>query len=77
MKRANKLSLALLVGLSIAALTSSTMAQGTGPGMAARDAAISKCVKQAQSQYPDDSITNQRSRADVYKSCMNTAGFAP
>ena len=73
MRYANK-ALALLVALSVAALTSSVMAQGS---MAARDAAISKCVKQAHTQYPRNSISDQQSRADVYKSCMFSAGQNP
>jgi hypothetical protein len=73
MKHANKLVVAFAVALSAAAFASQVSAQDSK----ARDAAISKCVKQAQTQYPDDSITNQQSRSDVYKACMSTAGFAP
>jgi hypothetical protein len=73
MNYANKVSLAILVGLSVAAISSLAMAQDT----AARDAAISKCVKQAQTQYPDDTTSNQTSRSDVYKACMFSAGFNP
>ena len=71
MKHGAKFSFALLVGLSVAAFTSSAMAQDSS----ARDAAISKCVKQAQTQYPDDTTSNQTSRSDVYKACMFSAGF--
>lgn len=73
MSTANKLLVVFAVGLSAAAFASQVSAQDSK----ARDAAISKCVKQAQTQYPDDSISNQQSRSDVYKACMATAGFAP
>jgi hypothetical protein len=73
MRTANKVLVVFAVALSAAAFASQVSAQDT----AARDGAISKCVKQAQTQYPDDSITNQQSRSDVYKSCMKTAGFNP
>ena len=74
MSTANKLLVVFAVGLSAAAFASQVSAQGN---MAARDAAISKCVKQAHTQYPRDSISNQQSRADVYKSCMFSAGQNP
>jgi hypothetical protein len=62
-----------VVGLSAAAFASHASAQDSP----ARDAAISKCVKQAQTQYPDDSITNQSSRTAAYKACMAAAGMNP
>ena len=70
---ANKLLVALAVGISAAAFASQVSAQDSK----ARDAAISKCVKQAQTQYPDDTTSNQTSRSDEYKACMATAGFNP
>jgi hypothetical protein len=73
MNYAKRVSLAFMVGLSVAAFTSSAMAQDSS----ARDAAISKCAKQAQTQYPDDTTSNQTSRSDVYKACMFSAGFNP
>jgi hypothetical protein len=73
MSTANKLLIVLAVGLSAAAFASQASSQDSK----ARDAAISKCVKQAQTQYPDDTTSNQTSRSDVYKACMTTAGFAP
>ena len=73
MSTANRLLVVFAVGLSAAAFASQVAAQDSKT----RDAAISKCVKQAQTQYPDDSIANQQSRSDVYKACMATAGFAP
>jgi hypothetical protein len=73
MGSANRLLAAFVVGLSAAAFSSQVSAQDS----AARDAAISKCVKQAQTQYPDDTTSNQTSRTDVYKACMFSAGFNP
>jgi hypothetical protein len=73
MNFANKTSLALLAGLSVAAFSSLAVAQDS----ATRDAAISKCVKQAQTQYPDDSITNQSARTAAYKACMAATGQNP
>ncbi len=73
MKHANKFSLPLLVGLSVAASASLAMAQDGS----ARDAAISQCVKLAQTQYPGDSITNQSGRTVAYKACMAAAGMNP
>jgi hypothetical protein len=73
MSTANRLLVAFAVALSAAAFASQASAQDSK----ARDAAISKCVKQAQTQYPDDTTSNQTSRSDVYKACMATAGFNP
>ena len=65
--------IALLFGLTIAANTSMSSAQDN----AARDAAISRCIKQAHTQYPGDDMDTQRGRTAVYKACMTTAGFQP
>ncbi|MGA8494458.1 MAG: hypothetical protein WB764_03185 [Xanthobacteraceae bacterium] len=73
MSTANRVLVVFAVALSAAAFASQVSAQDSK----ARDAAISKCVKQAQTQYPDDTTSNQTSRSDVYKACMATAGFAP
>ena len=73
MSTANKLLVVFAVALSAAAFASQVSAQDSK----ARDAAISKCVKQAQTQYPDDTTSNQTSRSDVYKACMFSAGFNP
>ena len=43
----------------------------------ARDAAIARCVKQAQTMYPDDGDDQGRNCTMLYKSCMTTAGFNP
>lgn len=69
----SKYLVSLAVAVSIAGLACQAMAQGSQP----RDTAISKCVKQAQAQYPDDNITSQTSRTSVYKACMTSAGFQP
>ena len=73
MSTANKLLVVFALALSAAAFASQVSAQDSK----ARDAAISKCVKQAQTQYPDDTTSNQTSRSDVYKACMATAGYNP
>ena len=73
MRTAKRLLVVLGVALSSAAFASQVSAQDSS----ARDAAISKCVKQAQTQYPDDTTSNQTSRSDVYKACMFSAGFRP
>ena len=73
MINANKQIVALALGLSVALVAMQASAQN----MTKRDAAISKCSQQAQSQYPDNSITNQSSRAAVYKACMKSMGQRP
>jgi hypothetical protein len=67
-----RLFTALLFGLSVAGLASMSSAQE-----AARDAAIARCIKQAQTQYPGDDADTQRGRTAVYKACMTAAGFQP
>jgi len=44
---------------------------------AARDAAIAKCVKEAQTAYPLDGDDQGRNRTMLYKACMTAAGFNP
>ena len=66
MRYANKLSLALLVGLSVAAFTSVASAQN----MSKRDAAITTCIQEAHSQYPWDYAGVGTNRTYVYKACM-------
>jgi hypothetical protein len=70
---ANKLSLALLVGLSVAASTSVASAQN----MSRRDAAIRKCIQQAHAQYPRYYAGVGTDRTYVYKACMTNIGTAP
>jgi hypothetical protein len=66
MRYANKLSLALLVGLSVAAFTSVASAQN----MSKRDAAITQCIQEAHAQYPYDYQGVGQNRTYVYKACM-------
>ena len=65
--------LALLVGLSAITFAQQTAAQDT----AQRDAAISRCVREANTQYPTDDDNAGRGRTAAYKACMTRAGFAP
>lgn len=69
----NKLSLALLVGLSFAGLTSFASAQGSQN--AARDAAMHKCINEAHRAFTGD--TQDQARSESYKACMAKAGFQP
>jgi hypothetical protein len=73
MSTANKLSIALLAGLSVAAFASDVLAQDSPQ----RDAAISKCTAAAHRQYPSDSGDNQEGRTAVYKACMTREGQRP
>ena len=67
MRYANTLSLALLVGLSVAASTSVASAQN----MSRRDAAIRKCIQKA---HVERTI---RGRTYEYKACMTNMGLRP
>jgi hypothetical protein len=68
-----KLAFVALAALSVASFGSGASAQD-----AARDAAIHKCITEAQARYPDASEkTTMRARTDVYRSCMRTAGLNP
>jgi hypothetical protein len=70
---ASKLAIAALAGLFIASFAPQASAQD-----AVRDAAIHKCILEAQTRHPDVSNpSNQRNRTDAYKSCMAAAGLAP
>jgi hypothetical protein len=73
MGSANKWLIALLAALSVAAFSSQAAAQDS----AARDAAIARCVKQAQTAFPLDGDDEGRNRTALYKSCMTSAGFNP
>jgi hypothetical protein len=69
----SKFAIAALAGLFIANFATQASAQS-----AARDAAIHKCVNEAQARFPNVSDDNtQRARTDVYRSCMQAAGQAP
>ncbi len=70
----NKSVIALLAGLVVANFGAQAVAQDS----AARDAAIHKCIVEAQTRFPDASNpANQAGRLATYKGCMQTAGQAP
>jgi hypothetical protein len=73
MNYANKLSFALLIGLSVAAFTLIASAQDS----AARDAAMQKCINQAHRAFPEGGTSQDMQRSDAYKACMASAGFKP
>ena len=67
----NKSVIAALVGLFLIGLVPQASAQD-------RDAAILKCMTEAQTRVPDSSVQgSHRQRADIYSSCMRAAGLAP
>ena len=70
---ANKWFIALSAALAVAAVSSQTVAQDS----AARDAAIARCIKEAQTAYPLDGDDQGRNRTALYKACMTAAGFNP
>ena len=72
---AKSMIFAVAIGVSAALCASSlaALAQNT----AGRDAAISKCVKWAHEQHPNEDGMNQQGRSDAYKACMTQAGFQP
>ena len=65
-------ALAAALGLSVAAAVSPVAAQDS-----ARDAAIAKCVKEAQTRYPEDTGDMMRQRAATYIACMTREGQRP
>jgi hypothetical protein len=73
MKAAIAISISFVIGLSAVAWSSQASAQRGG-----RDAAISRCIAQAQGRYPRagryGTMTN---RTFTYKSCMHAAGYPP
>jgi hypothetical protein len=69
----NKSVIASLAGLFFVSFAPQASAQD-----AARDAAIHKCILEAQTRHPDiDNPGNQRNRTLAYKACMQAAGLAP
>jgi len=73
MKARYMLLTAMLVGLSVASFASQANAQS-----ARRQAAIERCIAQAQAQFPftgDQSYG--RNRTAAYKACMVAAGQRP
>jgi len=71
MNYVNKLSIAILIGLSLGVFASLATAKGT------RDQAMSGCIAKAQAAYPGDMEAVQKSRTAAYKACMKSAGFKP
>ena len=73
MKITHMLAIAALAALFITNFASQASAQD-----AARDAAIHKCVNEAQARYPNvGQEDTMRARTDVYRSCMAAAGQRP
>jgi hypothetical protein len=73
MQIASKLATAALAALFAANFATQASAQD-----AVRDAAIHKCIMQAQAMHPDISNpSNQRNRTDAYRSCMAAEGQRP
>jgi len=73
MRTASIFAIAALIGFGAAAFGSSASAQNAG-----RDAAIHKCIMEAQARFPDAANQDaQRARTDVYITCMRAAGQTP
>ena len=69
----SKLAFVALAGLFVVNFAPQASAQD-----AARDAAIHKCINEAQARFPNvGEETTMRARTDVYRSCMAAAGQAP
>jgi hypothetical protein len=62
-------------GLWVVVLTATSLPAVAQTQSAARDAAIRRCIEEAQRLYPGPSQGTDRS--DYYTACMTTAGFAP
>ena len=74
MKITHMLAFVALAGLFVVNFASQASAQAD----AARDAAIHKCVNEAQARYPNvGQEDTMRARTDVYRSCMAAAGQRP
>jgi hypothetical protein len=68
-------NIALLVGLSIAALASPAMAAvKNSSGETSRDAAIAACNAQAKQRFGGIYYNNDQNRAFVYGDCMREHG---
>jgi len=65
--------LALFVAVMLASPQAATQTAQQGE---ARDAAIRRCIAQANREYPGGESQDMQ-RADVYKACMVNAGFQP
>ena len=76
MSMTRKFSLGLLGGFVAVMLASPQAATQTAQQGEARDAAIRRCIAQANQQVPGGESQDMQ-RADVYKACMVNAGFQP
>jgi hypothetical protein len=73
MRLVSKSVIAALAGLCLVSFAPQASAQDS-----VRDAAIHKCILEAQTRHPDISNpSNQRNRTDAYRACMAAAGLAP
>ena len=74
MRLVSKAVIAALAGLFLANSTPQSSAQDSEK----RDAAIHKCILEAQARFPDVTVaSSQRGRTDTYKACMVAAGERP
>ncbi|MGB9370253.1 MAG: hypothetical protein WCE79_30015 [Xanthobacteraceae bacterium] len=70
----SKLTFVALAGFFVANFALPASAQDSP----ARDAAIHKCINEAQARFPNvGEETTMRARTDVYRSCMAAAGQRP
>src|SRR5262245_55736070 len=76
MSMTRKFSLGLLGACVAVMLASPQAATQTAQQGEARDAAIRRCIAQANRQVPGGESQDMQ-RADVYKACMVNAGFQP
>jgi hypothetical protein len=67
---------ALLIGF-VASAFAPPPVEDSAQTSAARMAAVVKCIKVAQTQYPDDSDAQHIGRYQAYQECMSNAGQAP
>jgi hypothetical protein len=78
MRSASKAAIATLAGLFVANFAAQVQAQQSVTLGPERDAAIHRCIIQAQREYPDaTSDEAQRGRTMAYKACMTAAGQVP
>jgi hypothetical protein len=73
MRMSSSLAILALAGLFVASFAPQASAQDS-----TRDAAIHKCILEAQARFPDVTVaSSQRGRTDTYKACMVAAGERP
>jgi hypothetical protein len=77
MRSANMIAIAL-AGAFAANFAAQVQAQQSATPGPQRDAAIHRCIIQAQREYPDPTADEaQRARTASYKACMTAAGQVP